>query len=48
VSKTGAGAVEGMQREIMTHGPIEVGFKVFTDFMQVVLCCSINVERRVE
>jgi hypothetical protein len=34
VAPPGEGAVAGMQREIMTHGPIEVGFKVFADFMQ--------------
>jgi hypothetical protein len=28
VAPPGEGAVAGMQREIMAHGPIEVGFKV--------------------
>ena len=26
------GGVEAMQRELMTHGPFEVGFEVFSDF----------------
>jgi len=28
------GDVEGIQRELMAHGPVQVGFQVFSDFMQ--------------